>query len=163
MNQVVSILEQVVDTLKIIATVLTAIAAVGLKTVPGEVLKVGPAAAALLVTNRGMRLPFATREARIERFGPDTPMERYLIGASLMGFGSMLAGGCAVGAGMSGGGGGVEVDLIPSAAGSRLSLAAIRLLGVSLTDLPTVDIGHAGLDRSAPEVEPGDQRHQVLP
>lgn len=43
------------------------------------------------------------REARIERFGPDTPMERYLIGAVLMGFGSMLAGGCAVGAGMSGG------------------------------------------------------------
>lgn len=44
-----------------------------------------------------------SREARIERFGPDTPMERYLIGAVLMGFGSMLAGGCAVGAGMSGG------------------------------------------------------------
>ena len=43
------------------------------------------------------------REARIERFGIDTPMERYLIGAVLMGFGSMLAGGCAVGAGMSGG------------------------------------------------------------
>jgi uncharacterized protein len=44
-----------------------------------------------------------TREIRIERFGPDTPMERYLLGAVLMGFGSMLAGGCAVGAGMSGG------------------------------------------------------------
>ena len=42
-------------------------------------------------------------EFRIQRFGPDTPMERYLIGASLMGFGSMLAGGCAVGAGVSGG------------------------------------------------------------
>ena len=42
-------------------------------------------------------------EARIQRFGPDTPMERYLVGAVLMGFGSMLAGGCAVGAGMSGG------------------------------------------------------------
>jgi uncharacterized membrane protein YedE/YeeE len=35
--------------------------------------------------------------------GFGTPMERYLIGATLMGFGSMLAGGCAVGAGMSGG------------------------------------------------------------
>ncbi len=45
----------------------------------------------------------ATREFRIQRFGPDTPMERYIIGAALMGFGSMLAGGCAVGAGMSGG------------------------------------------------------------
>jgi uncharacterized membrane protein YedE/YeeE len=42
-------------------------------------------------------------EAKIERFGPDTPMEFYLIGATFMGFGSMLAGGCAVGAGMSGG------------------------------------------------------------
>nr|WP_239029974.1 YeeE/YedE family protein [Nereida sp. MMG025] len=42
-------------------------------------------------------------EWRIQRFGPDTPMERYLLGAVLMGFGSMLAGGCAVGAGMSGG------------------------------------------------------------
>ena len=48
-------------------------------------------------------MALATREARIERFGSDTPMERYLIGAVLMGFGSMLAGGCAVGAGMSGG------------------------------------------------------------
>ena len=44
-----------------------------------------------------------TREFRIQRFGAHTPMERYLIGAVLMGFGAMLAGGCAVGAGMSGG------------------------------------------------------------
>lgn len=44
-----------------------------------------------------------TRQWHIERFGPDTPMERYLVGAALIGFGSMLAGGCAVGAGMSGG------------------------------------------------------------
>lgn len=44
-----------------------------------------------------------SQEARIQRFGSDTPMERYLVGATLMGFGSMLAGGCAVGAGMSGG------------------------------------------------------------
>ena len=42
-------------------------------------------------------------EFRIQRFGADTPMERYLVGAVLMGFGAMLAGGCAVGAGMSGG------------------------------------------------------------
>jgi len=48
-------------------------------------------------------MAIATREWKIERFGPDTPMERYLLGAALMGFGSMLAGGCAVGAGMSGG------------------------------------------------------------
>jgi uncharacterized membrane protein YedE/YeeE len=48
-------------------------------------------------------MALATREWKVERFGPDTPMERYLVGAALMGFGSMLAGGCAVGAGMSGG------------------------------------------------------------
>ncbi|MEO0938050.1 MAG: YeeE/YedE family protein [Pseudomonadota bacterium] len=42
-------------------------------------------------------------EASVQRFGADTPMERYLIGGALMGFGSMLAGGCAVGAGMTGG------------------------------------------------------------
>lgn len=46
---------------------------------------------------------FFKGEARIQRFGPDTPMERYLVGGTLMGFGSMLAGGCAVGAGVSGG------------------------------------------------------------
>jgi len=62
----------------------------GIGLVPG--VFVGAATAALL-----------SREAHIERFGPDTPMERYLVGAALMGFGSMLAGGCAVGAGMSGG------------------------------------------------------------
>jgi len=62
----------------------------GIGLVPG--VFVGAGAMALL-----------TGQARIERFGPDTPMERYLIGAALMGFGSMLAGGCAVGAGMSGG------------------------------------------------------------
>lgn len=42
-------------------------------------------------------------EFAIQRFGPDVPMERYLVGACLMGFGAMLAGGCAVGAGLSGG------------------------------------------------------------
>ncbi|MBF9033084.1 YeeE/YedE family protein [Rhodobacterales bacterium HKCCE2091] len=62
----------------------------GLGLVPGVVL--GAAVSALLA-----------REWHLERFGPDTPMERYLAGAVLMGFGAMLAGGCAVGAGVSGG------------------------------------------------------------
>lgn len=62
----------------------------GLGLVPGVFIGAGIAA-------------LVTGEARIERFGKDTPMERYLLGAVLMGFGSMLAGGCAVGAGMSGG------------------------------------------------------------
>lgn len=43
-----------------------------------------------------------TGEWQLLRFGADTPMERYLAGAVLMGFGAMLAGGCAVGAGVSG-------------------------------------------------------------
>ncbi|WP_187431903.1 hypothetical protein ROLI_041290 [Roseobacter fucihabitans] len=48
-------------------------------------------------------MAITTREATLQRFEPNTPMERYLAGGLLMGFGSMLAGGCAVGAGMSGG------------------------------------------------------------
>ncbi|MGB7432803.1 MAG: YeeE/YedE family protein [Ahrensia sp.] len=50
-----------------------------------------------------MAMAAVSGEAKIQRFEPDTPMERYLLGGVLMGFGSMLAGGCAVGAGMSGG------------------------------------------------------------
>lgn len=50
-----------------------------------------------------MIMAILNREAGIQRFEPDMPMERYLLGGVLMGFGSMLAGGCAVGAGMSGG------------------------------------------------------------
>lgn len=43
------------------------------------------------------------RDWKLESFGPGYPLPRYLAGAALMGFGSMLAGGCAVGAGMTGG------------------------------------------------------------
>lgn len=39
----------------------------------------------------------------IQTFDEHAPMPRYIAGACLMGFGSMLAGGCAVGAGMTGG------------------------------------------------------------
>ncbi len=70
------------------APVLPASFGVGL--VPGVVLGAGAMAV-------------FSREFAIQRFGPDVPMERYLIGACLMGFGAMLAGGCAVGAGLSGG------------------------------------------------------------
>lgn len=62
----------------------------GIGLVPG--VFVGAGAAAMILG-----------EWKLERFGADTPMERYLIGAVLMGFGAMLAGGCAVGAGVSGG------------------------------------------------------------
>ena len=41
-------------------------------------------------------------ELRLEGFSDGRSMRRYLLGAVLMGFGAMLAGGCAVGAGVSG-------------------------------------------------------------
>lgn len=44
-----------------------------------------------------------TRQFTVQRFDSDSGMVHYLVGAVLMGFGSMLAGGCAVGAGMTGG------------------------------------------------------------
>lgn len=43
------------------------------------------------------------REFKVEGFRDGYSMARYIAGAMLMGFGSMLAGGCAVGAGMTGG------------------------------------------------------------
>jgi uncharacterized membrane protein YedE/YeeE len=43
------------------------------------------------------------RDLKLEGFKDGYSMTRYIIGAVLMGFGSMLAGGCAVGAGMTGG------------------------------------------------------------
>ena len=42
-------------------------------------------------------------EMRIESYSGGASMVRYIVGAALMGFGSMLAGGCAVGAGVTGG------------------------------------------------------------
>lgn len=44
-----------------------------------------------------------TGEFKIQTFTENTGLTRYLIGAVLMGFGGMLAGGCAVGAGVTGG------------------------------------------------------------
>ncbi len=43
------------------------------------------------------------REWKLEGFQGGSSMPRYIVGAMLMGFGSMLAGGCAVGAGVTGG------------------------------------------------------------
>ncbi len=45
---------------------------------------------------------FFTRELKLQGFEGGRSMARYLIGATLMGFGGMLAGGCAVGAGITG-------------------------------------------------------------
>lgn len=44
-----------------------------------------------------------TRQFKWQAFTEETGTSRYLIGATMMGFGAMLAGGCAVGAGISGG------------------------------------------------------------
>ncbi|WP_299706713.1 YeeE/YedE family protein [uncultured Tateyamaria sp.] len=78
------------DTLMALVAAPDVIPSFGLGLVPG--VFVGALLAALI---KG--------EARVQRFDADTPMERYLVGGVLMGFGSMLAGGCAVGAGMAGG------------------------------------------------------------
>ena len=45
----------------------------------------------------------ALREFKLEGFRDGQSMRRYIVGAVLMGFGGKLAGGCAVGAGVSGG------------------------------------------------------------
>ncbi len=44
-----------------------------------------------------------THEFKWQQFTAETGLSRYLVGATLMGFGGMLAGGCAVGAGVTGG------------------------------------------------------------
>ena len=44
-----------------------------------------------------------TREFKFEGFENERNMRRALFGAALMGFGGMLAGGCAIGAGVTGG------------------------------------------------------------
>ncbi len=46
---------------------------------------------------------FVTGEFKMQAFTAETGLSRYIIGAILMGFGGMLAGGCAVGAGVTGG------------------------------------------------------------
>lgn len=43
------------------------------------------------------------KDLKLEGFSDGYSMRRYIVGAVLMGFGSMLAGGCAVGAGITGG------------------------------------------------------------
>ena len=46
---------------------------------------------------------FVTGEFKMQAFTAETGLARYIIGAVLMGFGGMLSGGCAVGAGVTGG------------------------------------------------------------
>ena len=44
-----------------------------------------------------------TKQLKWQQFTQESKQSRYLIGACLMGLGRMLAGGCAVGAGVTGG------------------------------------------------------------
>lgn len=46
---------------------------------------------------------FLSGQMQLQTFNDSAPLPRYIFGASMMGFGSMLAGGCAVGAGVTGG------------------------------------------------------------
>lgn len=78
------------DTLMALVAAPTVSLSFGIGLVPG--VFVGSAAMAI-----------ATGQFKIQRFGADTPMERYLAGGAMMGFGAMLAGGCAIGATVSGG------------------------------------------------------------
>ena len=90
--------------------------------IPGSVSFTGPSADTLmgLVNERSLPLGFdvglvpgvflgaaamalLTREWRLQGFEGGASMLRYFAGAGLMGFGAMLAGGCAVGAGVTGG------------------------------------------------------------
>ena len=89
---------------------------------PSSVTFTGPAADTLmaLINQRSLTLDFGlglvpgvflgagvmalvTREWALQGFDGGASMLRYFCGAVLMGFGAMLAGGCAVGAGVSGG------------------------------------------------------------
>ena len=65
------------------------------------------------------------RDFAWQSFNENTGLARYLVGAALMGFGGMLAGGCAVGAGITGG----------SVLASTAWLALLFMwLGAGLTD-----------------------------
>jgi|GEM_PF-1326386 len=54
-------------------------------------------------TNSGVHFTWSGGDLKLEGFGNGYSMPRYIAGAILMGFGAMLAGGCAVGVGMTGG------------------------------------------------------------
>lgn len=83
----------------------------------------------------------SARELKLEGFQGGQSMRRYIVGAVLMGFGGMLAGGCAVGAGISG----ASVFTITS----WVTLTTIWA-GAALTDTLLDRGAEAGL-RGAPE------------
>jgi hypothetical protein len=96
-------------------------------------------------------------ELRLEGFQGGQAMRRYIAGAMLMGFGGMLAGGCAVGAGVSG----AAVFTMTS----WITLSTIWL-SATLTDwlidrpheTPAVDSGHGPVDARNPAIDAGYAR-----
>jgi uncharacterized membrane protein YedE/YeeE len=97
------------------------------------------------------------RELKLEGFQGGQAMRRYIVGAMLMGFGGMLAGGCAVGAGVSG----AAVFTMTS----WITLSTIWLSG-TLTDwlmdrlheTPASDAGTSTGDALNPEIDAGYAR-----
>ena len=63
---------------------------------------VRPAARAVVELHRAFLAAALFGELKLQSFQGGASMHRYIIGAMCMGFGGMLAGGCAVGAGLSG-------------------------------------------------------------
>jgi uncharacterized membrane protein YedE/YeeE len=83
------------------------------------------------------------KELKLEGFEGGASMRRYIVGALAMGFGGMLAGGCAVGAGLSG----AAVFTLTS----WVTLSAIWATA-ALTDrlLDQPPLAHAALDQAVP-------------
>jgi uncharacterized membrane protein YedE/YeeE len=81
-----------------------------------------------------MLAALVAREWKVQGFHDGPSMGRYLFGASLMGFGGMLAGGCAVGAGVTGGAIFALTAWIALAAMWAGALATHRLVDGNLAD-----------------------------
>ena len=72
-------------------------------------------------------------ELKLQGFDGPTPMRRSMIGAALMGFGGMLAGGCAIGAGVTGG---------SIFVGTAMAALAFMWVGALVTDFLLDRPGH---------------------
>ena len=89
------------------------------------------------------------RELKLEGFQGGQAMRRYIVGAILMGFGGMLAGGCAVGAGVSG----AAVFTLTS----WVTLSAIwgaAMLTDRLIDQPKAAVQQAAAAPTSPHADP---------
>ena len=84
-------------------------------------------------------------EPKLEGIQSGVSMRRYVVGAVCMGFGGMLAGGCAVGAGLSG-----------AAVFTATAWVALRAMwAAALTDRLLDQHAHGALDQAVPGINPG--------